>query len=266
MNKNSALIWLPKLLSSGLPTPKTLVVIYNHRNAVASLEAVDEAVYEATVKSINGEDGKEVINYILSVEESVWGACQKIGLPAFIRTDLSSAKHDGPRAYKVITKSDLSRVLRCTIEDNEMKFWLDSDGPMAVLVREWVDLESPFSAFGGHPINNEWRFFADPEKVHCFHPYWPESTIRFYDVVEPGNWRGMLKELHIVPENIEELKILAIQAASLFGRKCSVDIAKDKTGKWWIIDMATAEDSYHWPECDLLCDSTNEADEADEAD
>lgn len=232
MNKNSALIWLPKIVAAGLPTPKTEVVTYDHvliANAIENCKPSNELEY-------------------LAVEASM--ACNKIGYPAFIRTDLSSAKHDGPRAYRVDSAADIARVLHATIVDNEMKFWLEPEPPRAMLVREWIDLDSPFSAFRGHAIAREWRFFADGERVHCFHPYWPEDSIQFFNIQEPDGWRDALKELHAVPDNVDQLKAMAIEAARLYGCYSSVDIAMDANGKWWITDMATAEDSYHWPDCE----------------
>lgn len=72
-----------------------------------------------------------------------------------------------------------------------------------------------------------------------------------YRMKEPALWKEKLRRLHEVPENIEELKGIAIQAAGVYGFASSVDIAMDVSGKWWLTDMATAEDSYHWPECKL---------------
>jgi len=61
-----------------------------------------------------------------------------------------------------------------TIEDNEMKFWMSEEyPPAAFMVREFLDLDASFKAFGGLPIAREWRIFASPEKVICYHPYWP---------------------------------------------------------------------------------------------
>lgn len=230
MNKNSALIWLPKIVEASLPTPKTEIVEYNHRRVIEIFDGADVPEFTGLIQNVKS-------------------ACNRIGYPVFIRTDLSSAKHDGPNAYRADSDSDIIRVLSSTLEDNEMKFWLEPEPPKAILVREWLNLDSPFSAFRGHAIAREWRFFADSEKVRCFHPYWPEDSIQFLGIPEPDSWRNSLKTLHNEPENIEELKQLAVLAAGLYGCYASVDIAMDVTGKWWLTDMATAEDSYHWPSC-----------------
>jgi hypothetical protein len=38
MNRNSALIWLPKIEMLGIPTPKTIIVPYDHNDFVCLLE------------------------------------------------------------------------------------------------------------------------------------------------------------------------------------------------------------------------------------
>lgn len=224
------MIWLPKIQDAGLPTPKTEIIAYEHRSVIEVFDKPDLPEFATLIENISL-------------------ACNRIGYPIFIRTDLSSAKHDGPMAYRADSDSDVSRVLFKTLEDNELKFWLDPSPPKAFLVRQWLNLDSPFVAFGGHAIAREWRFFADGEKVRCFHPYWPEDSIRFFGIPEPSGWRLALKRLHKIPLNIDDLKELAIKSADLYGCFASVDIAMDELGTWWITDMATAEDSYHWPSC-----------------
>ena len=38
-------------------------------------------------------------------------ACERIGYPAFLRTDLACAKHEGPAGYKVAREADLNRCV-----------------------------------------------------------------------------------------------------------------------------------------------------------
>lgn len=233
MNRNSALIWLPKIEEAKLPSPKTAVVNYEHHSIV-------EIFDNLPCKAFN--------DLIVEVRKN----CDDIGYPCFIRTDLSSAKHDGPSAYKVNKPDEVGSVLFATLEDNEIKFWLEKDQPQAILIREWLSLESTFEAFNGHPISREWRFFANADSVVCFHPYWPEDSIKFYRSGEPDNWVNQLADLHKEPDEIQELKDMAIIAAKGYGYNASVDFAKDINGKWWLTDMAVAEDSYHWEGCENL--------------
>jgi hypothetical protein len=237
MNRNSSLIWLPKIIEAGLPTPKTEVVPYNHALVVQCLES--DSVIDAN------HEYERIANHILI-------ACKKLYYPCFLRTDLSSAKHAGQSAYMIEDDEDIPGSLSMTLEDNEMKFWLepDSNKPQAMLVREWLDLEAPFSAFTFHKIAREWRFFANADGVICFHPYWPEESIQFHGMSEPDGWRAELTKLHEIPDNIDELKAMAIKAAKVYGQTSSVDFARDVNGRWWLTDMAVAEDSFHWESCE----------------
>jgi hypothetical protein len=230
INRNSALIWLPKIEALDLPTPKTIIVLYDHNKFVAFLE---------------GEEGPEIFDPIV---EKVKKACEEIGYPCFIRTDLASAKHDGPDSYLANNNGTIKRILGRTVEDNEIKFWPTGQSPIAFLVRKFLYLNAPFKAFHDLPIAREWRLFANPEKVICFHPYWPKEAIKFYGK-EPRYWEKQLADLHMKPSKFKDLESMAIQAARTCGGEWSVDFAMDILGKWWLIDMAIKQDSWHWPGC-----------------
>lgn len=228
MNRNSALLWLPKIEAAGLPTPNTVVVPYSHH---------------ACLSIFDGQASDE-FSRLIEVVKAVnrW--------PAFVRTDLGSAKHSGPKAYKITEAGDVPRVLSRLIEDMELKFWLEREGPAAILIRQWIDLDGSFTAFAGTLISREWRFFADGEQVYCYHPYWPFEAFENWQPFMDPTWRESLAELHQDPINIDELKAMAIKAAGAQGGgSWSVDIARDRDGKWWLIDMAVAEDSWHWKDC-----------------
>jgi len=118
------------------------------------------------------------------------------------------------------------------------------------MVREFLRLDASFTAFHGLPISREWRFFADGEKVRCFHPYWPVDVIK--NNVGHEEWdtaENVLKDHHTIPDCFESLAEMAIMAAGCVGGDWSVDFAMDKSEKWWLIDMALAKDSWHWPGC-----------------
>ncbi len=232
MNRNSALIWLPKIEALGLPTPKTIIVPYDHRLFAAGME-----------------DNKDLRGPMADLFCLVQPSCDQVGYPAFIRTDLGSAKHSGPSAYKVNTFDEIRGVLYCLIEDQELKFWLEKEGPLSVLVRQFLDLDASFTAFNGLPIAREWRFFAAGEKVQCYHPYWPEDVLEGRVEGDTALWREQLSNHHTIPDYFYNLCDMAISAASCVGGDWSVDFAMDKSGKWWLIDMAVKADSWHWPGC-----------------
>ena len=238
MNPNSATYWLPRLQSDeaiALHVPRSVIVPYDHHAMICAMEGGDEyAQWDSVVQSVRD-------------------AARSIGWPVFVRSCLASAKHDGPNSYKASDVSEVARVLSHTAEDNELKFMFEG-GPAAFVVRQFLQLEASFVAFHGLPIAREWRFFASHSAIICTHPYWPEDTIRFYRGHKgPRGWKSQLADLHEQPQASEwvMLEALAINAAALcdVAPAWSVDFAKDTGGKWWLIDMAVMERSWHWPDC-----------------
>lgn len=230
MNPNSALIWLPAIEAAGLPVPKTVIIPYSHGD---------------TLSIFDGAYSKEFTRLCVEVRKSV----HEVGLPAFIRTDLSSAKHSGPKAYRIDAGFDISGRVGATIEDSEMKFMFEYAN--AIMVRQFLTLPAPFTAFGGLPISREFRIFADGERVICGpHPYWPVGAVEDH-VGDVPDWQLKLRQMHMIsPVEISELNAMAVRAAAACdGKEWSVDFAQDDAGKWWLLDMATGKDSYHWPGC-----------------
>lgn len=225
-NPNSSNIWLPVVERSGVPTPKTISIPYNHL-AITPIF-----------------DGQECHDFRV-LTAKVMAACQHIGYPCFIRTDLSSAKHSGPSSYLAKDDPDVARVLAATLEDNELKFW-PSTRPTAILVREFLHLEHEFTAFHGLPISREWRLFVAPEGMQCAHPYWPLDAFKYEDV---DDIERRIADLAMRPDNLDELAASVLPIVQELGGEWSVDLSKDIHGIWWLTDMATAQDSYHHPEC-----------------
>jgi hypothetical protein len=149
-------------------------------------------------------------------------------------------------------------VLGRLIGDQECKFWLERHGPKAILVREFLQLEAKFEAFGGLPVNREFRFFSAGLHGICSHPYWPADAIEEYvDEEKYPKWRSDLAALQSLSPDKERLLMELANTAALAVSKSlravqlwSVDFAQDVTGKWWLIDMARMEESFHWPGCE----------------
>ena len=232
MPTNSALEWFPGIEKAGLPVPRTLMVPYDHRAYCAAMEGEGDLDYP-------------------SLHAAIVTAAEAIGYPVFIRTDLASAKHHGPKAYRASNKDEIDHVLSATVEDNEVKFWLSHEGPKAFMVRGWLELVAPFKAFGHHPIAREWRLFVTDKELLCSHFYWPEAAIQFYSVdTRPGRWKiqRTAMERQSFPDDLVGMAIKA--AAVQDGEEAwSVDFALDVDGKWWLIDMAVASSSWHPFDC-----------------
>lgn len=228
LNPNSALIWLPAIQAAGLPVPRTEIVRYNPQHLFPIL---DQQKYDDA----------------FPVDE-MRGACERIGFPMFLRSDLSSAKHSGLKAWKVESQDQLIGSVCRTFEDNELK-WIASD-TRAFLLREFLPLKHSFTAFNGLPIARERRFFVDQERVVCSHAYWPEKAFE-RQIGLPEGWQADLAELSFppTPGDLDMLHRLSLKAVRAIGSGAwSVDWAQDVNGKWWLIDMATAESSWH-PDC-----------------
>ena len=195
-------------------------------------------------------DGKETPNVPWAILAE---AAEDIGFPVFVRTDMSSAKHRGPRAYRMDSPADLKRVLALTLEDNCMK---NIEGKVCGFVfRQWIDLAGRFEAFEGHIIAPEVRVFSVDPKIEGISPgieasyfYWPEEAFERDALRITRSWRELRDEMEretMVPEILGPLEERAIAAVENIGfGSWSVDFALDKNGDWWLIDMALAKDSW----------------------
>lgn len=223
---NSALYWEPRV-SSKLPSPRTAYVPIDYHGIVE---------YLTTLK------GNPPVDVALVKAEAT-----KFGFPFFLRTDVASAKHRGPRVYRVDDTRDLVGKILETVEDNELQFRVSAPHPKALMFREWLDLDVAFHAFEGTEIAREFRFFANAEQLLCKHPYWTEDTIRNPDV---GDWPNRVLALHRPPP--VTLNGLARYAARLMetpGVAWAVDFAQTKAGEWFVLDMATMEAAEHDASC-----------------
>lgn len=229
MTANSALAWFPAV--QHLDVPKTRFVKFDWYPMLAVLD---------------GEMGTEYPR----VQREVEVVAEGMGYPLFVRTDLASAKHDGPSAYHVESKVDIDRVLGRTVEDNEMKFWIGCDVPSAFMLREFVPLDAAFTAWGGHPVASEWRVFVHGWEPVCHHFYWPEDSVWGASIPQ-HEWTADLRR-----REAEGLPAECIEMAREAGGRCqsiapnwSVDFAKTQDRRWLLIDMATAEESWHPASC-----------------
>jgi hypothetical protein len=118
----------------------------------------------------------------------------------------------------------------------------------AIVVREYIPMDSKYTAFHGMPVSPERRYFIDNGKVVCHHAYWIKEAI-----IEPSatNWKELSDEMN--KETPEEIELLT-KYAELVGTVLpegfwSVDFCKAKDGTWYLIDMAVGEESWHPKNC-----------------
>lgn len=226
LNPNSARYWWPRTkdaeehLRANLP--ETRFVEFDPWEAVGLLDGEDGEFPDHELKVVAGE----------------------IGYPVFVRTDLSSAKHSGMSHMRAVDITELRQTALRTIEANVMNGMLAN----SLMLREFIDLEWNFKAFGGTRIAREFRVFASGNTVYCSHFYWPEDAIERPD---KGDWQERLDYLN--QRDAEDIALMEhdarIAAAACGDGAWSVDFAMDWLGNWWLIDMARAEDSWHAENC-----------------
>jgi hypothetical protein len=102
--------------------------------------------------------------------------------------------------------------------------------------------------YEGMPVCREFRLFVHDAEFRCCHPYWP------LDALEQGgfatdttdDWYEHFCALHAA--ETAEIRDLASRAGAAVGGDWSVDVLDTKHG-WYVIDMAHATRSFHWPGC-----------------
>ena len=172
--------------------------------------------------------------------------------PLFMRTEYSSGKHRWRDSCYVPDRESLSRHIITVLEENERK------GVAATLyewlvLREYIPMETIFEAFGGRmPINHEHRYFIKDGLLQCNHPYWPPAAFKREEVGHsqgklPVDWRERLLAISECT-HAENLDVLSTVAARFEGW-WSVDFSQSRSAEWYLIDMARAEISFHWPTC-----------------
>ncbi len=151
--------WFPVLYKYQLPVPKTSIIHFNF------------GYFEVT-------EDKKVVN---DLAKKIKLEAAKIGTPAFLRTGMTSNKHDWVNSCYLKTesikeiKSKINNLIEfssiMTIDRmSSIDFWA---------VRELLKTKRIFSYFAGSmPITREFRYFFRNGKVECRHPYWPKGVFK----------------------------------------------------------------------------------------
>lgn len=233
--QDSAKFWLPKLELHPWQwmrdwIPQTAVIDYNE---------------DLLAPSLMGQPSAEYDRLYYAVQNVMETAFQT---PVFIRTDITSAKHAGINAFKVSNYDELNHALLTTLSHAQLKSYHQKVKSSAILIRPWLQIAHKRTAFRGLPIGKEWRIFADQRGVQCSHGYWPKVALDGYmdDGQPPSVPSADWAEYWIRTDIMDAAK----EAAKAMGQlKWSVDFAEDTSGKVWLLDMATASNSFHHPEC-----------------
>lgn len=190
-----------------------------------------------------------------------------------------SGKHDWKKSCYLEKPDDLAQhvyeLTESTMSLTNGEIRLD-----AMFFRKFLDLEKTvFSCFyGDMPISKEVRCFVRNGTLECMHDYWfdevfemeikmhesmLESRKQYDDLytdngvndnndkeVLPPNWRKMLAKSNTLTTN--DVNTVLSHLAKItphFDNYWSIDFTKGVDGKWYLIDMARGEVSFHMESC-----------------
>jgi hypothetical protein len=224
----SMFYWWPKVKDLPIPQPRTVLLEIPHEALMMIPWEGDFAPFEPH-------------------RASVVAAIEDLGLPVFLRTDLSSGKHYWKTTCYLDDLANLDHNLFGVLEFNECCDFMGLPY-RGLALREFLPLRSFFTAFTGDlPIARERRWFIRDGAVECRHDYWPADALQ-----DPSteDWEDLLTEINTEqPGEIETLNSYALQIAAVLPGWWSVDFCQHENGTWYLTDMATGGSSYHWPGC-----------------
>jgi hypothetical protein len=250
--KSSMLYWYPKIKNLAIPQPRTVIVELEERKELDDMLDGDFSALDKYWEEIRKK-------------------AREIGFPLFMRTDLSSGKHEYKRSCYVEKLEDIRSHLFRIIDLSGLG--LIGMPYKAIVFREFIPLDSKFTAWKDLPVARERRYFVNDGKLLCHHPYWFQDAIErveytvnkppFPDYsrlfsefeISPDNikkkgWREELQELNI--ETVEEIELLTKYAETvgeILNGYWSVDFAKGENGVWYLIDCAMGLESFHVEDC-----------------
>lgn len=226
MNKNCLSYWFPKLKEANLPVPKTTILEMSDKDL--------EDIYEIF------KLGMANITFFREAEK----AALEIGFPVFLRSGLTSAKHDWSTTCFTCTIPDVKEHI---INIIYFSACVGIPGTRIIAVREMLPIQPVGICLNYHgmPVNREFRYFVKDGKIICKHPYWPkESLDKGKCLITDKQYEDLCK----FPN--EEVDNLAIEASKVVDGYWSVDLLETVDG-WFITDMAKGEDSFHWKDCEM---------------
>jgi hypothetical protein len=226
-DESSMLVWYPKV-EGKIPTPFTRML---------ELSQEDRSSLYGLL------DGKPLDNVL---EFKIKTVADLMGTPFFLRTDQASGKHEWKDTCYVTDKTKIIRHLARIIEFHACA---DIMGLRyaALAFREYLPLQSTFTAFNDMPVAPEWRYFVRDGKPVCKHFYWVADAI-----IKPSrkDWKIFHKKMQILSKDDNNL---LKHYATIFAKNnpgyWSVDFALTRDKGWVLIDAARGEISWHPAKC-----------------
>jgi len=230
-NRNRLSWWFPKI-PDDIPTPKTEIIYHDGEDL---LHLMDHKIPGGFRKLCH----------------RVIGAGDKLGWPLFLRTDFLSGKHGWKETCCIQSPDKVILHIIALVQESAladivgfpMDYWI---------AREMIPTKPAFYAFHGNmPIVKERRYFVYNDQVMCHHPYWPIEAFehRMNDI--SSNWRCLLDEMNVEDDDeIYLLSELSSRVGRAIGGDWSIDwLWSEPLQKWFLTDMASAIESYHWMNC-----------------
>ena len=244
--QSSMMYWWPKIINMDMPLLHTICIPVKNSDMEAAVNGGPLPDF-TRVKRMSNE----------------------IGYPLFLRSDHMSAKHEWRRTCYVARPEDLVQHISNIAETTYLSSMFGEVTFNAVFLRKFLDLErAGFEAFGhGFPVSKEVRCFIRNGKTECQHPYWFADAIREWadgmdglaGKLKPGSkiknpvpdgWERMLDRMNILTDaDQSEIDRCLELVGEAFDGYWSVDFAKGTDGRWYLLDMARGEVSFHLPGC-----------------
>ena len=221
--------WYP-LVAGKVPTPVTKIVL-----APRDMQPLEEATNE------------ELVSWRFDFQKvcaDISEAALSIGWPFFLRTGLTSCKHDWERTcYVPNREAILPHVLNLITGSAEIDLLgLPSD---VFVVRELLTVDPMFFAFRHMPITREFRFWVNGGSVIGWQPYWPPEAIEESAPLETPAWRSRLaRASKLDPHEYAALSRQSEMVSRSVPGAWSVDWLQARNGRWYLTDMAHAERSW----------------------
>ena len=209
-------------------------------------------------------------------------AVKKIGSPTFVRNNVMSGKHGWKKSCYLEKPDELAQHVY-ELTENMMSLTNGEIILDAMFFREFLDLEKTgFSCFyGDMPISKEVRCFVRNGTLECMHNYWFDEVFereiemhtsmlksrKRYDKmlndnginhnndiktkkILPPNWRKKLAKSNTLTANdVNTILSHLSKITPHFNNYWSIDFTKGVDGKWYLIDMARGEVSFHIESC-----------------
>lgn len=230
-NKNNMAFWFPLLKQIRMKVPKTILVDTGYCDLGSLAE---------------GEMPDDYYTFL----DRLKAAIAEIGLPCFLRTGMTSNKHDWKDSCFI--ESDDNKYLTKHIASIVETSFMANIAGMALdyslwAVREMIPTTPIITSFRDMPIVKERRLFISDGVVLCNHPYWVKEAFESRGGISKEN----MDKLEALEEKDKEIEKMAQYVGRFLKGYWSVDFLQDKDGGWWLTDMAVGSRSYHHPDCKI---------------